>query len=51
MVTILFFNGLLMLSIGIMGEYIRRIFDEVKNRPLYVIDEIDGLDSPQKRGD
>jgi glycosyltransferase involved in cell wall biosynthesis len=39
MVTILFLNGLLMISVGILGEYIRRIFDEVKNRPLYVIDE------------
>ena len=39
MVTILFLNGLLMISVGILGEYVRRIFDEVKNRPLYVLDE------------
>jgi hypothetical protein len=31
------FNGLLLLSNGIQGEYIARIFEEVKGRPLFVI--------------
>jgi dolichol-phosphate mannosyltransferase len=35
--VMLMFNGLIMLSIGIMSEYIWRIFDEVKGRPGYVI--------------
>ncbi len=39
MTIILFFNGLVMLSVGMLGEYISRIFDEVKNRPLYVVSE------------
>ncbi len=39
MVILLFFNGLLMLSVGVLGEYISRIFDEVKGRPIYVVEE------------
>jgi glycosyltransferase involved in cell wall biosynthesis len=35
--AIMFFNGILLLSIGILGEYIGRIYEEVKQRPLYVI--------------
>ncbi|MBC8392181.1 MAG: glycosyltransferase family 2 protein [Deltaproteobacteria bacterium] len=42
MVGMLFLNGLIMISIGILGEYIGRIYDEVKNRPIYVIDELLG---------
>ncbi|MBI3563220.1 MAG: glycosyltransferase family 2 protein [Gammaproteobacteria bacterium] len=33
----MFFNGILLLSIGILGEYIGRIFEEVKRRPLYIV--------------
>ncbi len=38
-VCILFFGGIQLLSIGILGEYIARIFQEVKKRPLYIIEE------------
>lgn len=37
MVAITFFGGVQMLSLGIIGEYISRIYDESKNRPLYII--------------
>ena len=37
LVVMLFFNSLLMLSNGIQGEYLARIFDEVKGRPLFVV--------------
>lgn len=37
---VLFFSGLNMLSVGILGEYIARIFNESKNRPLYIIRHI-----------
>lgn len=36
-VAVMFFGGIQLLSIGILGEYIARIFNEVKNRPIYII--------------
>jgi glycosyltransferase involved in cell wall biosynthesis len=40
--VILFFNGLLLMGLGIQGEYIARIFAEVKARPLYLVREYIG---------
>ena len=39
-ITILFFNGLQTFLIGIVGEYIARMFIEIKDRPLYLIDNV-----------
>ena len=44
MVAITFFGGVQLVFIGILGEYICRIFDEVKNRPLYLIKDRVGFD-------
>lgn len=40
LIAVVFFGGVQLLTIGIMGEYIGRIYDETRNRPLYVIDEL-----------
>ena len=40
----LFFNGIILLILGIIGEYIGRIYDEAKGRPLYVVREIINFD-------
>ena len=41
-VGLMFFSGVQLLSIGILGEYIGRIFDEVKRRPIYLLQESAG---------
>jgi glycosyltransferase involved in cell wall biosynthesis len=45
MVTMLFLGGVQLFFLGLLGEYIGRIFKEVKNRPLYVVQETIGLNS------
>ena len=40
-VAVMFFGGVQLLSIGLIGEYIGRIFQEIKGRPIYLIDRIE----------
>jgi len=49
-VSITFFAGIQLLSLGIIGEYIGRIFAEVKRRPLYLIEERIGFDPVESEG-
>lgn len=39
----LFFNGIMLIILGIIGEYVGRIFDEAKGRPLYVIQNMNNI--------
>lgn len=38
-ILITFLAGIQLLSLGLLGEYISRIYDQVKNRPIYIVDK------------
>ena len=39
-VSIMFFSGIQLLSLGVVGEYLARVFEEVKRRPLYLVADV-----------
>ena len=45
-VAVLFMGGIQLLSLGVMGEYLGRIYTEVKRRPLYAVQERLGFEVP-----
>jgi len=45
----LFFDGIILIILGIIGEYIGRIYDEAKGRPLYLISEKVGMEESENR--
>ena len=45
-VAVLFLGGVQLLAIGILGEYIGRIYEEVKRRPLYLVRDVANIDTP-----
>jgi dolichol-phosphate mannosyltransferase len=38
--VVTFFSGIQLLCLGLMGEYVGRIYDEVKRRPMFIIDQV-----------
>jgi len=45
--AVFFLGAVQLFSIGILGEYIGRIYEEVKNRPLYTLSEVAGFKALQ----
>ncbi len=45
-VSVMFFAGVQLISLGVMGEYLGRMYEEVKGRPLFLVTEELGLDRP-----
>ena len=49
-IAVLFMGGVQLLSLGVIGEYVGRIYGEAKRRPLYVVRERLGFDTQQQSG-
>jgi glycosyltransferase involved in cell wall biosynthesis len=47
-IVVCFFSGLQLLSLGVMGEYIGRIYDEVRNRPKYILESRYGWEEGER---
>ena len=48
LVTVLFLGGIQLISIGVLGEYLIRVYNEAKGRPLYIIKDSLGIDTSKR---
>jgi hypothetical protein len=44
-VTIVFLSGVQLMVMGMVGQYVARVYDEARGRPLYLVREARGFDS------
>ena len=49
MISVMFFAGVQLISLGVLGEYLGRMYEEVKGRPLFLVTEELGLERPAPR--
>ncbi len=50
-ISVMFFAGVQLISLGVLGEYLGRMYEEVKGRPLFLVAEELGLERPAPRAD
>jgi hypothetical protein len=50
MLAVLMLGGVQLLMIGVLGEYLQRILEEARGRPLYIVERTLGLAQPAQSG-
>jgi len=51
MAVVLFMGGVQLITLGVLGEYLGRVFNEIKNRPLYLVEAFDPAGEPGRDAD